>query len=466
MPTTRDMSKTAAGQHLVWTPDAIEKRSIASLRAYENAARNHPEAKLRRLADAIAAFGFVVPVLVDGDGSIIAGHARVEAARRLGMDHVPAIRADHLDAAATRALRIADNRLTELSDWNEAALRIELGDLIDLDLAGGLDFDVTITGFETPEIDIILGGAGVAETQEQESAPEPDRLHPPVTQVGDLWALGTHRIFCGDALAAVSYDDLLAGESVDMIFTDPPYNVPIQGHVRSGGAARHREFAMASGEMSDAEFRAFLASFLARAESGLRPGAVVMICMDWRHIEPLIAVATAAEFEMLNLCVWNKTNGGMGSLYRSKHELIGVFRRPGAAHVNNVELGRHGRNRTNVWDYAGVNSFGAGRAADLADHPTVKPTALVADAILDVSRQGDVVLDPFGGSGATLLGAERTGRRARLIELDPAYVDVAIRRWQEMTGQEAVQAQSGERFAERAERQASSRAKEMADVRI
>ena len=235
-----------------------------------------------------------------------------------------------------------------------------------------------------------------------------------------------------------------------MVFTDPPYNVPVNGHVRSGNGGDHREFAMASGEMSDAEFRAFLADVMALLLGQLVDGGIAMVCMDWRHIEELIAAGKACGFELINLCVWNKTNGGMGSLYRSKHELIATFKKPGARHVNNVELGRHGRNRTNVWDYAGVNTFGAGREADLVDHPTVKPTALVADALMDVSHRGDIVLDSFGGSGATLLAAEKTGRRARLIELDPLYVDVAIRRWQEMTGKEAVLSGSDETFNARA----------------
>jgi len=248
------------------------------------------------------------------------------------------------------------------------------------------------------------------------------------------------------------------------VFTDPPYNVAINGHVRSGNAGAHREFAMASGEMSDADFRTFLMSCLAFLMSTLPKGGIAMICMDWRHIGDLIAVGKAAGFEFINLCVWNKTNGGMGSLYRSKHELVGIFRIPGAPHINNVELGKHGRNRTNVWDYAGVNSFGKGREADLADHPTVKPTALVADAIMDVTHRGDIVLDCFGGSGSTLLAAEKTGRKARLIELDPLYVDVAIRRWQAMTGQKAVHAVTGENFDDRARAFAAPAEREAADV--
>ncbi|MEW2919598.1 DNA modification methylase [Ruegeria sp. ANG10] len=348
--------------------------------------------------------------------------------------------------AEVRALRIADNKLAELSDWNEAALQIEFAELMDLSLDGELDFDLGITGFETPEIDIIIDSAGEATETEAETVETSNPAVLVITQPGDLWILGDHRIFCGDSLQAQSYDTLLKGETPQMVFTDPPYNVPVNGHVRCGTGGDHREFAMASGEMSDSEFRSFLSDVIARLLVILPDGGIAMICMDWRHIEELIAAGKAGGFDLINLCVWNKTNGGMGSLYRSKHELVAIFKKPGAAHTNNVELGKHGRNRTNVWDYTGVNSFGAGREADLVDHPTVKPTALVADAIMDVSHRGDVVLDAFGGSGATLLAAEKTGRRARLIELDPAYVDVAIRRWQEMTGENAVHSVTGQTF--------------------
>lgn len=294
---------------------------------------------------------------------------------------------------------------------------------------------------------IIISAAEVL--QESETIPEPACDGPSVSRPGDLWVLGDHRILCGNALERNSFESLLKNDAPRMIFTDPPYNVAVNGHIRSGDAG-HREFAMASGEMSDGEFRSFLSGFLTHLQDVLPEGGIAMICMDWRHIEELIATGKGAGFELLNLCVWNKTNGGMGSLYRSKHELVAIFKKPGAAHINNVALGKHGRNRTNVWDYAGVNTFGAGRDADLADHPTVKPTALVADAIRDVSHRGDVVLDCFGGSGASLLAAEKSGRKARLIELEPAYVDVAIRRWQDMTGKSAIHLKSGETFEARA----------------
>lgn len=446
MPTKKTQSDAKASNTPIWMADKVVQSQITQIKPYDNNNRVHAAKNIDKLKASVAQFGFVTPILLDGSGTIIAGHGRYEAAKALGLTSVPTVVADHLLEAEVRALRIADNKLAELSDWNEAALQIEFAELMDLSLDGELDFSLDITGFETPEIDIIIDGADEATEAEAETVETPDPAAPVITEPGDLWVLGDHRIFCGDALQAQSYDTLLDGETPQMVFTDPPYNVPVNGHVRSGANGDHREFAMASGEMSDSEFRGFLSGVITQLFGRLPDGGIAMICMDWRHIEELIATGKAGGFDLINLCVWNKTNGGMGSLYRSKHELVAIFKKPGAPHINNVELGKHGRNRTNIWDYAGVNSFGAGREADLADHPTVKPTALVADAIMDVSHRGDVVLDAFGGSGATLLAAEKTGRRARLIELDPAYVDVAIRRWQEMTGESAVHAVTGQTF--------------------
>lgn len=447
----------------IWTAKDIVLKPVDALKTFKNAVRTHSDKSIARLAEAIAEFGFTIPVLIDRDGTIIAGHGRLEAAKRLGMVAIPTICADHLTPTQVRAYRIADNRLAEHSEWNREALRIEFSELMELSLEGELDFDLTITGFEMAEMDLIIGGDGDA-TSEPETVEEPDRSKPAVTRPGDLWVLGPHRILCANALEEASYKTVLKNETARMVFTDPPYNVAINGHVRSGNGGAHREFAMASGEMSEDEFRASLMSCLALLVSSLPKGGIAMACMDWRHVEVLIAVGKAAGLELINLCVWNKTNGGMGSLYRSKHELVCIFRKPGAPHITNVELGKHGRNRNNVWDYPGVNSFGKGREADLADHPTVKPTALVADAILDVTHRGDIVLDCFCGSGATLLAAEKTGRKARLIELDPLYVDVAIRRWQAMTGQQAVHAETGETFDARSALAETANTTEAGDV--
>ncbi|MEL6286787.1 MAG: DNA modification methylase [Pseudomonadota bacterium] len=342
--------------------------------------------------------------------------------------------------AQQKAYRLADNKLAENAGWDRDLLRVELGALDVEDL----DFELETIGFSTGELDIILKTPDEAP---EEAPPEPNP-GPPVTRPGDLWLLGPHRLLCGSALEADDYDDLLRGEQASAMFTDPPYNVPVHGHVCGSGKIRHGEFAMASGEMSADEFCAFLAAFCQETYKVLLPGAVAFVCMDWRHIQDLIAAGALDLGDLINLCVWNKMKGGMGSLYRSQHELVGVFRTRGGKHRNNVELGKHGRDRTNVWDYAGVQA----RRDELKLHPTVKPVAMIADAIQDVTARGELVLDPFCGSGSTILAAERTGRRAAGIELDPKYVDVAIRRFQQATGKDAVHDLWGYTFDELAKR--------------
>ena len=343
-----------------------------------------------------------------------------------------------------RAYVFADNRLAELAGWNRELLAIELQGLIDLDL----DFDVTITGFEMPEIDILIGELEVAE--EDDPADEVPEVGDgsPVTRSGDIWCIGKHRLICGDSTDSNTYARLLDGAEAQMVFTDPPYNVPIKGHVSGLGKVKHREFAMASGEMTEAEFTAFLSTVFDNLAGYSADGAIHFICMDWRHIGEVIAAGRDVYPELKNLCVWAKTNGGMGSLYRSQHELVFVFKAGTAPHINNVELGKHGRYRTNLWSYAGINSFGKDRDAELALHPTVKPVKLVADAILDCSKRSGIVLDAFAGSGTTLIAAEKTGRRGYGIELDPRYCDVIIRRLAAAAKVEAIHAATGKTFAE------------------
>jgi len=261
----------------------------------------------------------------------------------------------------------------------------------------------------------------------------------PMTQRGDLWLLGEHRVLCADALIAESYVRLLGGERADMVFADPPYNVAIEGNVSGHGATKHDDFAMATGEMSPAEFAKFLQDSFSLVGQHSIDGAIHFICMDWRHLEELLGATKTIYSELKNICVWNKSNAGLGSLYRSKHEFIFVFKNGTKPHVNNIDLGRFGRSRSNVWDYAGHNGFN-GTKSKLVLHPTVKPVALVADAIRDCSNRNNIILDPFSGSGTTLIAAEKTGRKARLIEIDPRFVDVTIRRWQNLTGGTAVKA--------------------------
>jgi DNA modification methylase len=418
----------------------IELRALSDLEANSRNARTHDNAQISKLADAIRTFGFTVPILIDEVDRIIAGHGRAAAARVLGLVDVPTIRLNYLSPAEKRAYAIADNRLAELAGWDREILALEFQEL------GILDFDLSLTGFEVRDIDLILDEQGTGMRPEAPiAAPNYAKC---VARPGDLWLLGEHRLYCGSALESVSYAALMGDERAAMAFTDSPYNVPVQGHVSGLGQAQHREFAMASGEMSAAEFTTFLRTAFEHMAAWSAEGSLHFLCMDWRHMSELLTAASGPYSELKNLCVWNKDNGGMGSLYRSKHELVFVYKKGRGPHVNNVELGRNGRNRTNVWDYAGQNTFHANRAGDLADHPTIKPTALVADAIRDVTRRGDLVLDPFVGSGTTILAAEVTGRCARAIELEPAYVDVAIRRWEELSGRPATLEATGSTFAQ------------------
>jgi DNA modification methylase len=422
----------------------ITYQSPAALQARATNPRTHSKKQIRQIAASIERFGFNNPVLIDGAGGIVAGHGRVEAAKVLGIDTVPTICLEDLSKAEIRAYVIADNRLAELAGWDRGLLALELQGLFDLDL----DFEVTLTGFETPEIDILFGELDGEDEEDPADDVPPIAAGPPVSRLGDIWCIGKHRLICGDATDPKTYARLLDGAEAQMVFTDPPYNVSIDGHVSGLGKVKHREFAMASGEMSENEFTAFLATAFRHLAGHSADGAIHFICMDWRHIGEIVAAGKGAYSELKNLCVWSKTNGGMGSLYRSQHELIFVFKAGTAPHINNVELGKHGRYRTNVWSYPGINSFGKDRNAELALHPTVKPVKLVADAILDCSRRGGIVLDAFAGSGTTLAAAERTGRRGYGIELDPRYCDVIVRRVAAAAKAGAIHASSGKSFVE------------------
>ena len=310
------------------------------------------------------------------------------------------------------------------------------------------DFDVELTGFSLVEIDQVLDEAADADPVAKD-APEdkvPIIAGPPVSQKGDLWLLGRHKLLCGDTRNSADLDRLLGNERADLVFTDPPYNVAIDGNVCGLGSVKHREFAFASGEMSRSQFITFLTDTLGNIARHMRNGAIAYVCMDWRHASEVLEAGEAVFTEYKNLVVWNKTNGGMGAFYRSKHELIFVFKNGDAAHTNSFGLGDTGRYRTNVWDYPGVSSIGAGRAEELAMHPTVKPVALIADALRDCSRRGEIVLDGFGGSGSTLIAAEKTGRAARLIEYDEVYCDTIIRRWEQVTGKRAKLADTKQIF--------------------
>lgn len=424
---------------------SIEETRIDALTPRPRNPRTHSPKQIRQIADSIETFGFTNPVLIDRNRNIIAGHGRVDAAKLLDIDTVPTICLEDLSEEQIRAYVIADNRLAENAGWDTEILAIELQSLLEIDL----DFDITVTGFETPEIDLLIAGLddGSAEPDELDNV-EVDTDSPTITRPGDIWQIGRHRLICGDSTDPDVYARLLDGECAQMVFTDPPYNVPIDGHVCGLGGVKHREFEMAAGEMSAPEFTAFLKKVFSNLAEFSADGALHFICMDWRHMSELLAAGNAYYDELKNLCVWAKTNGGMGSLYRSQHELVFVFKAGTGRHINNVELGKHGRYRTNVWTYPGISSFGKDRDAELALHPTVKPVQMVADAVLDCSTPGGVVLDAFAGSGTTLVAAEKTGRNGYGIELDPAYCDVIVRRLTAAYGLDAVHAALGKTFAE------------------
>jgi hypothetical protein len=392
----------------------IENVPIRALQPYAGNARTHSKKQVRQIANSIKRFGFNNPVLMDNNRQIIAGHGRVEAAKLLGLEVVPAVRLSHLSEAEKRAYVLADNRLAELAGWDKDTLAIELQALVEL------DFEVELTGFEPARVDLILDEAREA-TGEPTGTEDEVPAHsagPTISRPGGLWELGRHRLLCGDARNPGPYAALLEDTEAEFVFTDPPYNVPIDGHVCGLGRVHHADFAMAAGEMSPAEFASFLERVFGHLAANTINGSIHQICMDWRHMSEMLRAGNVVYGELKNLCVWNKSNAGMGSFYRSKHELVFVWKNGRAPHVNNFELGQNGRSRTNVWDYAGVNSLKAGRLDELAMHPTVKPVALVADAIRDCSRRNGLVLDPFVGSGTTLIAAERTGRKARALEVD------------------------------------------------
>jgi DNA modification methylase len=402
----------------------------SQLKPYPRNARLHSNKQIRQLAQSMKRFGFTAPALIDENDNILAGHGRVLAAKQLNIKKVPCRRIANLSDAEKRAYVLADNKLALNATWDEEILAGELKGLL------AENFDISITGFSLPEIDTLVEGLA----PEEPGAPEDDALPPDGPkrcQAGDIWQLGLSRMVCGNGLDHATVKALMNGEKAQMAFTDPPYNVKIAGHVSGRGAIKHREFAMGSGEMSPAQFTEFLSTAFARMVEVSADASIHFVCMDWRHMGEAMAAGGAAFDELKNLIVWVKDNGGMGSFYRSRHELIFAFRHGSGSHINNFQLGQHGRYRTNVWCYKGANTFRRDRMSDLALHPTVKPVQMIADAIKDVSQRGGIVLDLFAGSGSTLIAAHKTGRRAYLCEIDPVYCDRILSRWESYAKDEA-----------------------------
>jgi DNA modification methylase len=438
-------------------PGPIEYVPVEQLKLPPLVLRNHPGLLIDQLGKGYQTFGFLSVIVADQNDVVRAGVARLAAAKKIGLQTVPVVRTGNLSESKLRAFQLADNKLAEKAKWNRPSLSLELSELKNLLISEGENFTIDITGFEPAEIDqltidfeteaadpadVLDEGASLAETA--------------VSRMGDLWRLGKHRLLCGDSRDATALSGLMAGRQADMAMLDPPYNRRVQD-IGGRGRTKHAEFAMASGEMNATEFREFLTVSLGAAASVSRDGAVHYVFMDWRHLEELMSAGRTVYGGMLNMAVWVKSNAGQGSFYRSQHEHVGVFRVGKGSHLNNVQLGKNGRSRSNVWHYAGVNSFRAGRMEDLRAHPTVKPVALVCDAIRDCTRRDDLILDAFCGSGTTILAAERLGRCAVGVEIEPLYVDVAIRRWQDFAGKDAVHADTGRTFDEVSKRRRQKR---------
>ncbi|MDD3012278.1 MAG: site-specific DNA-methyltransferase [Candidatus Gastranaerophilales bacterium] len=421
------------------TPNILEVlyKNPNELKPNPKNARTHCKKQVHQMKKSINILGFNNPVLIDSDDVIIAGHGRVLAAIELGLENIPTICLTHMTPEQVRAYIIADNRLAEQAGWDKEILKIELDFLMNLD--AGFGFDATITGFDIPDIDLIINSEAIEDAKKEkddpvDDLPEESEVEKRVS-LDDLWQLDNHKLFCGDALKKESFKTLMGQELAKIAFVDMPYNVKIQGNVTK--QKHHKEFAYASGEMNNTQFTNFMKTAMTLLAAYSVDGSIHFHCMDWRHMQEILEAGLSAYSSIINLAIWDKITAGMGSYLRSQHELIYIFKNGTAPHINNIELGIYGRYRTNVWKYRGMHASNPEAIELLKLHPTVKPVAMIMDAILDVSKPGDIVLDSFAGSGSTLLAAERTKRKARVIELEPKYADVILYRWEKLTGKKA-----------------------------
>jgi len=456
------VSNGASGEALPW---AVEMIPVTALKPAARNARTHSKAQIQGIANSMMRFGVMNPVIADDRLTVVAGWARCKAAWLLGLRRIPVIRVSHLSETELRAYMLADNKLAEKAGWDRELLAVELEEL--QVALPEIDLDLDITGFDPGEVDSIIEDFAPDHADPADDIPEVN-TETIVSQAGDLFVLRRHRILVGDARDALAYERLMRNEAAEMAFLDPPYNVRIAGHVGGRGRVKHREFACASGELSAEQFTQFLKQTLGCCARHTADGAIHFVCIDWRHAYEMLSAGAAVYDELKNICVWVKSNAGQGSFYRSNHEFVFVYKHGEAPHLNTFELGQHGRMRSNVWRYAGVNTFRAGRMDELRMHPTVKPVALVVDAMRDCSRRGSIILDAFAGSGTTIMAAEQIGRRAFCMEIDPAYVDVVVRRWQRFTGRDAILGATGQTFDEVMASRAGSaaRAKQTAPRRL
>lgn len=426
----------------------IRYQNPTELKLNPKNSRTHSKKQLHKIAQSIEKLGFNNPVLVDTENFIVAGHGRVLAARELGLTEVPTICLSHMSQEQIRAYIIADNRLAEEAGWDNEILKIELDFLMNLDTEPG--FDATITGFDIPQLDLILNPESL-DVVKKAAKTDPDSEFlknvidiPKRVSKGDLWKLGDHLLYCGNSLEEISYEKLLQKDRAQIVFTDSPYNVKIKGNVTK--QRQHEEFKLASGEMEKSEFIDFLKTVMTLQKKYSIDGSIHYQCMDWRHVEEMVTAGNQVYSSLKNICVWDKGTGGMGSLYRSQHEFIFVFKNGVKPHINNVELGIHGRYRTNIWKYKGMHANNPQSKTLVKLHPTVKPVPMIMDALLDCSSIGGIVLDSFGGSGSTLIAAERTKRKARIIELEPKYCDVILYRWEHLTSKTAELVENKEAY--------------------
>jgi DNA modification methylase len=418
-------------------PDhTIVKLPLVDLHPYANRIRKMSMDDTIEAANIISTYGFLMPIFISRDRkTILDGELRYEAARWLQLTEVPCIIVEDLDPKQERAVRMVLNSLGHRRVWDLEVVRLEVAE-IEIE-----EQPIDLLGFDGIELDQLKEEDEEDATPEEE--PEEPRDGPTITRAGDIWMLGEHRLICGDARFESVLSALLGEERVQMLFTDPPYNIAISSIV----STKHREFAHGSGEMSQSEFAQFLSDVLAATKPMMLSGALAFIFMDWRQIEILLRIGRESGFELLNLIAWVKANAGMGNFYRSQHELVAMFKKPGE-HKNRIQLGANGRNRANVWFAPGAGTLGSEAREMLKEHPTSKPVQMLADAIIDVTDPGDIILDCFGGSGSTLMAAEKTGRKARLVEIDEAYCDVVLRRWMQATGKDAILEATGQPFVE------------------
>jgi len=408
----------------------VKKISIKKLSLPTRLVVNYTQKEIEKTMHVLKLFGEQIPLLIDKNNAVVFGENLFLAATKLGFDKVSVIQIEDLSEKKINAFKIAYKKILSFGEFDINELRVELKELV-----VNLGFAPYDLGYDTVEFDNLLF---VDNSQsDKKCPPEIENIVIPnnvkkIVRLGDLILLGRHKLYCGDSLDSNSYKILMCDEKADIIVTDPPYNVKIQNNVTN--QPHHEEFEQASGEMSDLEFENFLNTAFKNAKVYSKENSLHYIFMDWRHSYILQKALLDVFAKLLNICVWDKTKAGLGSFYRSQHEFCFVYQNGNGKYVNNIQLGKNGRNRSNIWQYQGMN-ISTKQAKKLSKlHPTVKTTAMLIDILLDASSVNEIVLDCFGGSGSTLIAAEECGRCARLIELSPHYCDVIIHRWEELTG--------------------------------